>query len=116
VIVDAGGIYFEQSLTKLWSSSMKSYIFIILSIIFAINTAYSAEITEKIYKKKDASGDTLLVDAVNGISYCNGGRPAVTVSQHDEYVIQYVSTCLSHKEVDELINALQKAKNNFKNQ
>ncbi|MBY8037757.1 hypothetical protein KW477_07130 [Vibrio fluvialis] len=93
---------------------MKNYILIIFSIIFAINTAYSAEITEKIYKKKDASGDTLLVDAVSGVTYCNGGRPAVTVSQHDEYVIQYVSTCLSHKEVDELINALQKAKKRFK--
>ncbi len=73
----------------------------------------AVEMKGEVASFRDRSGDKITVEAVKGQTYCNGGKAAVNLVATDEHVIDYVSICLSHPEVDKLIEALMKAKNQF---
>ncbi|ANP65019.1 MULTISPECIES: hypothetical protein [Vibrio] len=89
----------------------KAFFGLIALMAFGVN---AVEMKADIAQFKDRMGDRLTVQAISGVRYCNNGRAAVNLVSTDEHIIEYVSVCLSHSEVDQLIKSLEKAKNQFK--
>ncbi|HHC6501978.1 TPA: hypothetical protein ACN36G_004489 [Vibrio parahaemolyticus] len=87
--------------------------FIISLLVTFACGVHAVEMKADIAEFKDRMGDRLTVQAIKGVKYCNNGKAAVNMVSTDKYVIEYISVCLNHSEVDNLIKSLQKAKKQF---